>query len=144
MCSKRTLLTSLLLPLSCVGAISIQELSDRTKFRTDDIVKTLQAFNLVRYFGGQHSIFVRRAPRFKGSDTHTSLSLCSPSLTPLFHPPTPNTGEPQNARDVFHKGEAELGDHPRECERVVEAVFSAREGEEGGGEGGRQRAAIIV
>ena len=24
-----------------------------TKFRTDDIVKTLQAFNLIRYFGGQ-------------------------------------------------------------------------------------------
>ena len=29
-----------------------------TKFRTDDIVKTLQAFNLIRYFGGQHSIYV--------------------------------------------------------------------------------------
>ena len=28
------------------------------KFRTDDIVKTLQAFNLIRYFGGQHSIYV--------------------------------------------------------------------------------------
>ena len=24
-----------------------------TKFRTDDIVKTLQSFNLIRYFGGQ-------------------------------------------------------------------------------------------
>ena len=40
------------------GAISIAELSEMTKFRTDDIVKTLQAFNLIRYFGGQHSIFV--------------------------------------------------------------------------------------
>jgi len=40
------------------GSVSIQELSDMTKFRTDDIVKTLQAFNLIRYFGGQHSIFV--------------------------------------------------------------------------------------
>ena len=39
-------------------AISITELSDMTKFRTDDIVKTLQAFNLIRYFGGQHSIYV--------------------------------------------------------------------------------------
>ena len=29
-----------------------------THFRTDDIVKTLQAFNLIRYFGGQHSIFI--------------------------------------------------------------------------------------
>jgi len=40
------------------GAISIAELSEMTKFRTDDIVKTLQAFNLIRYFGGQHSIYV--------------------------------------------------------------------------------------
>ena len=38
--------------------ISIAELSEKTKFRTDDIVKTLQAFNLIRYFGGQHSIYV--------------------------------------------------------------------------------------
>ena len=34
------------------------QLSDMTKFRTDDIIKTLQAFNLIRYFGGQHSIYV--------------------------------------------------------------------------------------
>jgi len=40
------------------GSISIAELSDMTKFRADDIVKTLQAFNLIRYFGGQHSIYV--------------------------------------------------------------------------------------
>jgi hypothetical protein len=40
------------------GSISIQELSDMTSFRTEDIVKTLQAFNLIRYFGGQHSILV--------------------------------------------------------------------------------------
>ena len=40
------------------GSISVQELSERTAFRTDDIVKTLQAFNLIRYFGGQHSILV--------------------------------------------------------------------------------------
>mmetsp|Transcript_25999 Transcript_25999/g.56985 ORF Transcript_25999/g.56985 Transcript_25999/m.56985 type:complete len:266 (-) Transcript_25999:248-1045(-) len=40
------------------GSISIAELSEMTKFRTDDIVKTLQAFNLIRYFGGQHSIYV--------------------------------------------------------------------------------------
>ena len=40
------------------GSISVQELSERTAFRTDDIVKTLQAFNLIRYFGGQHSIYV--------------------------------------------------------------------------------------
>ena len=35
------------------GSISIAELSEMTKFRTDDIVKTLQSFNLIRYFGGQ-------------------------------------------------------------------------------------------
>jgi len=40
------------------GSISVAELSEMTKFRTDDIVKTLQAFNLIRYFGGQHSIYV--------------------------------------------------------------------------------------
>lgn len=40
------------------GSISVAELSEQTKFRTDDIVKTLQAFNLLRYFGGQHSIYV--------------------------------------------------------------------------------------
>ena len=40
------------------GAVSIAELSDMTKFRTDDIVKTLQAFNLLRYYSGQHSIII--------------------------------------------------------------------------------------
>ena len=40
------------------GAVSIAELSEQTGFRTDDIVKTLQAFNMIRYFGGQHSIYV--------------------------------------------------------------------------------------
>ena len=40
------------------GTVSIAELSEMTKFRTDDIVKTLQAFNLIRYFGGQHSVYV--------------------------------------------------------------------------------------
>ncbi len=40
------------------GSISVQELSDMTNFRTDDIVKTLQAFNMIKYFGGQHSIYV--------------------------------------------------------------------------------------
>lgn len=40
------------------GSVSIAELSEMTAFRTDDIVKTLQAFNLIRYFGGQHSIYV--------------------------------------------------------------------------------------
>ena len=40
------------------GSVSIGELSEMTKFRTDDIVKTLQSFNLIRYFGGQHSIYV--------------------------------------------------------------------------------------
>ena len=40
------------------GSVSISELSDMTKFRTEDIVKTLQAFNLIKYLGGQHSIYV--------------------------------------------------------------------------------------
>jgi len=40
------------------GSISIQELSDMLHFRADDIVKTLQAFNMIKYFGGQHSIYV--------------------------------------------------------------------------------------
>ena len=40
------------------GAISIKELSQQCQFRTDDIVKTLQSFNLIRYFGGTHSIFI--------------------------------------------------------------------------------------
>lgn len=40
------------------GSISVHELSEMTSFRTEDVVKTLQAFNLIRYFGGQHSILV--------------------------------------------------------------------------------------
>jgi len=40
------------------GSISVQELSDMLNFRTDDIVKTLQAFNMIKYFGGQHTILV--------------------------------------------------------------------------------------
>jgi hypothetical protein len=38
--------------------VSVAELSNMTKFRTEDIIKTLQAFSLIRYFGGQHSIYV--------------------------------------------------------------------------------------
>ena len=40
------------------GSVSLSELSEMTKFRTEDVVKTLQAFNLLKYFGGQHSIYV--------------------------------------------------------------------------------------
>jgi len=40
------------------GSVSVAELSNMTKFRTEDIIKTLQAFSLIRYFGGQHSIYV--------------------------------------------------------------------------------------
>jgi hypothetical protein len=40
------------------GAVSIAELSGMTNFRTDDIIKTLQAFNLIRYLQGVHTIMV--------------------------------------------------------------------------------------
>ncbi|KAG8463613.1 hypothetical protein KFE25_003886 [Diacronema lutheri] len=40
------------------GTISIQELSDMTFFRPEDIISTLQALDLLKYFGGQHSIYV--------------------------------------------------------------------------------------
>ena len=50
-----------------------------------------------------------------------------------------NLREPEDLRDVLHKGEAELGDHPGEHPDVVEAVSRAGEGAEGGGEGGRER-----
>lgn len=40
------------------GTISIKELSDVTSFRPEDIISTLQALDLLKYFGGQHSIYV--------------------------------------------------------------------------------------
>lgn len=40
------------------GVVSIQELSDMTSFRPEDIISTLQALDLLKYFGGQHSIYV--------------------------------------------------------------------------------------
>ena len=52
--------------------------------------------------------------------------------------------EPEDARDLLHKGEAELGDHPGEHPDMVEAISGEGEGAQGGGEGGggkRERAA---
>lgn len=40
------------------GTISIKELSEMTFFRPEDIISTLQALDLLKYFGGQHSIYV--------------------------------------------------------------------------------------
>mmetsp|Transcript_31660 Transcript_31660/g.72803 ORF Transcript_31660/g.72803 Transcript_31660/m.72803 type:complete len:84 (+) Transcript_31660:1072-1323(+) len=40
------------------GTISIKELSDMTFFRPEDIISTLQALDLLKYFGGQHSVYV--------------------------------------------------------------------------------------
>lgn len=40
------------------GTISIKELSDMTSFRPEDIIATLQALDLLKYFGGQHSVYV--------------------------------------------------------------------------------------
>ena len=40
------------------GAISIKQLSEMSAIKTDDIVSTLQALQLIKYWKGQHMIAV--------------------------------------------------------------------------------------
>ena len=40
------------------GAISIKQLSEMSAIKTDDIISTLQALNLIKYWKGQHMISV--------------------------------------------------------------------------------------
>ena len=40
------------------GAISIKQLSEMSSIKTDDIISTLQALNLIKYWKGQHMISV--------------------------------------------------------------------------------------
>ena len=40
------------------GAISIKQLSEMSSIKTDDIVSTLQALQLIKYWKGQHMIAV--------------------------------------------------------------------------------------
>tara|TARA_B100000795_G_scaffold268069_2_gene254248 strand:- start:328 stop:666 length:339 start_codon:yes stop_codon:yes gene_type:complete len=40
------------------GAISIKQLSEMSAIKTDDIVSTLQALKLIKYWKGQHMISV--------------------------------------------------------------------------------------
>ena len=40
------------------GAISIKQLSEMSSIKTDDIVSTLQALKLIKYWKGQHMISV--------------------------------------------------------------------------------------
>jgi len=42
--------------LQSYKSLAVQEISDKTMFRTEDIISTLQSLNLIRYYEGQHII----------------------------------------------------------------------------------------
>ena len=54
-------------------------------FRTDDIVKTLQAFHMIKYFGGQHSIYV--SPKTLDTYYTSAKPNCAPPLGPFRSSP---------------------------------------------------------
>ena len=60
MVSYRSYWASVLLAIlqSHRGAISIKQLSEMSAIKTDDIISTLQALNLIKYWKGQHMISV--------------------------------------------------------------------------------------
>ena len=43
-------------------SLSVQEMSDLTMIKTDDIISTLQHLNLIRYYEGQHIIDISNLP----------------------------------------------------------------------------------
>eukprot|EP01052_Picozoa_sp_SAG31_P004835 SAG31_NODE_205_length_20397_cov_19.191152_3_plen_206_part_00 len=43
-------------------SLSVQEMSDLTMIKTDDIISTLQYLNLIRYYEGQHIIDISNLP----------------------------------------------------------------------------------
>jgi len=47
------------------GGLSIQQISERTMMKTEDIISTLQALGLIQYYEGQHIIDLRRVANMK-------------------------------------------------------------------------------
>lgn len=47
------------------SALSIYEISEKTMMKTEDIIGTLQALNLIQYYEGQHIIDMRRVKNLK-------------------------------------------------------------------------------
>ena len=71
------------------GAISIKQLSEMSSIKTDDIVSTLQALQLIKYWKGQHMIAVspRVIQEHLGSDsTRTTLQVDSQGFAPTWQP----------------------------------------------------------
>jgi histone acetyltransferase MYST1 len=86
------------------GMISITELSEKTKFRTDDIVKTLQAFNLIRYFGGQHSIYVSPKTLARHYTNANPNWIIDPTKLPDWWLPYPDRGRMKYGPPHFESG----------------------------------------
>ena len=66
------------------GAISIKQLSEMSSIKTDDIVSTLQALKLIKYWKGQHMISVssRVLQEYVTSEqTRSGLQVVRVSLT---------------------------------------------------------------
>lgn len=78
------------------GAISIKQLSEMSAIKTDDIISTLQALNLIKYWKGQHMISVspRIISEHLGSDSsRNALQVDSQLLNWVpphqrLHPPS--------------------------------------------------------
>lgn len=77
------------------GSISIKQLSDATGFKTDDVLSTLKAFDLVKYWKGQHMISIsprvlqeHLTNRSQCNAPQVDLSGFSPTWLPLaLRPP---------------------------------------------------------
>jgi len=62
------------------GAISIKQLSEMSAIKTDDIISTLQALNLIRYWKGQHMISVSPKVIAEHLGSHGNGSSSRPTL----------------------------------------------------------------
>ena len=85
------------------GAISIKQLSEMSAIKTDDIISTLQALNLIKYWKGQHMISV--SPRV--IQEHLSLESAKNALqvdASCFS----SAWVPYAARDAHHAQNGEL------------------------------------
>jgi histone acetyltransferase MYST1 len=71
------------------GAISIKQLSEMSAIKTDDIISTLQALSLIKYWKGQHMIAVspRVIQEHLGNESrHTALQVDSQGFSPSWQP----------------------------------------------------------
>eukprot|EP00523_Entomoneis_sp_CCMP467_P000805 CAMPEP_0168749996 /NCGR_PEP_ID=MMETSP0724-20121128/17023_1 /TAXON_ID=265536 /ORGANISM="Amphiprora sp., Strain CCMP467" /LENGTH=667 /DNA_ID=CAMNT_0008797961 /DNA_START=28 /DNA_END=2031 /DNA_ORIENTATION=+ len=71
--------------------ISIQEMSARTGIKTDDILSTLQALDMIKVWKGQHVVHVEQRVLREYMNQKKQFRLCKPECLQWTPPPPPPT-----------------------------------------------------